>query len=162
MYPLGWNRDRYAKRFGLRGVSQNSSAMGPLEAMPDVRTRGLLRPVARAAFHQTLSQHPASHHRRLRSAGGVGLVFHRRSVLRSFRSANAATRTASALLLTSLRSRATPQRRTACRSSLRRLCRRALEDGHDGGKIGAQRWRETVAPHDVLGIVVGYPGLAIG
>src|SRR5882757_6280969 len=37
----------------------------------------------------------------------------------------------------------------------------AFDYGDDRGKIGTERWRKTVAPHDVQGIVVGNPCFAI-
>src|SRR5258708_5485241 len=65
MHASRWDRLRHAECFGLRGMPQDSPAMGSLADLPNLRTRGVLRPVPGAARDQAFSRHSTSHHRRL-------------------------------------------------------------------------------------------------
>ena len=97
---LNDNSRRDAERARLRGLPQDRRCLASSAALPHLRTRRMLRPVAEPARDQAFSRHPPSDHRRLRSARRLGMVLRRRSDVRSLRPQDAPQRPDPALLLT--------------------------------------------------------------
>ena len=70
---------------GMRGMPGERRSLGPLAALPRVRTRGLLRFIAESPHHQALSQDESPRHRVVRAGRSVGLVLRGRGLFRNGR-----------------------------------------------------------------------------
>ena len=62
------------KRTRLRGLSQDRGHLGSSEALPELRSRGLLRFIKEQARHQALSQDLTSDHQVVRAWRELALV----------------------------------------------------------------------------------------
>src|SRR6185437_3370364 len=74
--PRGDPRRRAEDAARLRGMSRVRRMVGPPSSVSRMRPRGLLRPVAQQARHETLPQNPPSDHAELRAGGGVGMLLY--------------------------------------------------------------------------------------
>src|SRR6202030_1919181 len=80
-------------------MPEDAHSLGAPAPVPDLRTRRLLRRLAQPARHQTFPRHRPSHHRGLRSAGRLGLVLRRRSLVLLVQPKDSTQRSDPALLL---------------------------------------------------------------
>src|SRR5271163_4207968 len=61
----------------MRRMPEDGQRLVSSSYLPHVRTRRLLRSIAKPSCHQALPRDPASHHRGLRSPGRMGVVLRR-------------------------------------------------------------------------------------
>ena len=73
---------RDAERARLRGMPEDRRIVGASAPLPHLRPCRLLRRLAQPPRHQAFPRDPPSDHRRLRSAGRLGLVLRRRGDVR--------------------------------------------------------------------------------
>src|SRR6266853_3366001 len=78
MQPPKYDPRCDAERPRLRGVPESRFEVGAFAALPHLRTCWLLRRLAESTRHQAFSCDRPSDHRRIRSAGRVGMVLCRR------------------------------------------------------------------------------------